>query len=418
MAFKISSDTIINDNAQFGSDLTLVNENGISYITETGAFTSSASGNDLYLGYGSSLVDITAPNVTYSSGNSNVLDFTTDSSQSVYKFVMKITGNNGVGGSATFASEVTSSSPTGTGNRFRRFDVSTDGTHWYGYDYQNLKVMHFTASTAWDASTLSSSDEFSISGTDSASREHSNIRISENGEYFYRSTIRNIYKYDLSTPWNISSATLASTTPNPLKSPDDDAIINLKRDGTKMLLCDPGATKTALYELSAPWDTSTLTRIKKVNYDFHNNSGVFGLKLSPDGTEVLAFNSSLGTSFITKYNWLTPWELDSTRSNSFSPANGKQTSTISRTLTDFIPRPGGHLDYKLLGLSGAFADKLYKYNTTDSAGAVVAEKLQFPGNVHFENGFMEFPDSGQTSYVEFISIDSGDNWYAKELYKG
>ena len=72
MAFKISSDTIINDNAQFGSDLTLVNENGISYITETGAFTSSASGNDLYLGYGSSLVDITAPNVTYSSGNSNV----------------------------------------------------------------------------------------------------------------------------------------------------------------------------------------------------------------------------------------------------------------------------------------------------------------------------------------------------------
>jgi hypothetical protein len=414
MAFKISSDTIINDNAQFGSDLTLVNENGISYITNPGAFTSSASGNDLYLGYGSSLVDITAPNVTYSSGNSNALDFSlTGSNQSAYKFVMKIAGNNGIAGATTFASEVSSTSPTGTSNRFYRFDASVDGIHWYGYDKLNYKFMHFTASTAWDASTLSSSDEFSISGTDSASRDLSHIRISENGEYFYRSTLRNIYKYDLSTQWDISSASLASTTPNPLKSPSDDAQINFKRDGTKMLLSDPSAGRTALYELSTPWDTSTLTRIKKVDYDFISGNS---LKLSLDGTEVLGLNASVGQTAVWKYNWLTPWELDSTKSNSFSNAN--QTSSVSRTLTDFVPRPGGHLDWKLLPLSGAFADKLYKYNITDSAGAVVAEKLQFPGNVHFENGLIEFPDSGQTSYVEFISIDSGDNWYAKELYKG
>lgn len=412
MAFKISSDTIINDNAQFGSDLTLVNENGISYITETGAFTSSASGNDLYLGYGSSLVDITAPNVTYSSGNSNVLDFNlTGSNQSAYKFVMKITGNNGVAGEAS-GSEVGYSSPTGTGNRFRRFDVSTDGTHWYGYDYQNVKVMHFTASTAWDASTLSSSDELSI--TDSPGRDFAHIRISENGEYFYRSTIQNIYKYDLSTPWDISSATLASTTPNPLKSPLNDAIINIKRDGTKMLLNDYSVTKTVLYNLSTPWDTSTLTRIKKVDWKptLFNNS----LKISPDGTDILGLYSAFSNTNIYRDKWLTPWELDSTQSNTLG--SDKIYSNITRSIQDFVPRPGGHLDYKLLTLSGAFADRLYKYNTTDSAGAVVAEKLQFPGNVHFENGFIEFPDSGQTSYVEFISIDSGDNWYAKELYKG
>lgn len=413
MAFKISNDIIINDSAQFGSDLTLVNEDGISYITETGAFTSDATGNSLYLGYGSSLVDVTAPNVTYSSGNSNVLDFTTDSSQSAYKFVMKITGNNGIGGATTFASEISSTSPTGSSNRFYRFDASVDGIHWYGYDKLNYKFMHFTASTAWDASTLSSSDEFSISGTDSASRELSHIRISENGEYFYWSTLRNIYKYDLSTPWDISSASLASTTPNPLKNPSNDAVINFKRDGTKMLLNDYNTNKTVLYDLSTPWDTSTLTRIKKVDYDFIYN---FSLKLSPDGTEVLGLNTFAGQASVYKYDWLTPWELDSTQSNSFSSA--KQTSSASRSHTDFIPRPGGHLDWKLNPLVGGFADKLYKYDITDSAGAVVAEKLQFPGNVHFENGFIEFPDSGQTSYVEFISIDSGDNWYAKELYKG
>lgn len=414
MAFKISNDTIINDSAQFGSDLTLVNEDGISYITETGAFTSDASGNSIYLGYGSSLVDVTAPNVTFSSGNSNVLDFTTDSSQSAYRFVMKITGNRGRRGDANSPPEISFTSPTGTSNRFYRFDASVDGIHWYGYDRQNDKFMHFTASTAWDASTLSLSDEFSISGTDSASRDLAHIRISENGEYFYRSTHRNIYKYDLSTPWDISSASLASTTPHPMSPLTFDIAINFKRDGTKMLLSDHDApNKSAIYELSTPWDTSTLTKIKKVDYGFASGNS---LKLSPDGTEVLGLSSGPIQTTIYKYDWLTPWELDSTRSNSFG--DPKATSSVTRTLIDFVRRPGGHLDWKLLALSGAFADRLYKYDTTDSAGATIAEKLQFPGNVNFENGFIEFPDSGQTSYVEFISIDSGSNWYAKELYKG
>ena len=406
MAFKISSDIIINDSSQFPEGTNITNLSGV----DSGSFSSSASGHTKDFGWGTSLVELTAPNVTYSSGNSNVLNFSNDSSQSVSRFVMKITGNNGTGGEGA-GSEVTYSSPTGTSNRFYRFDTSVDGIHWYGWDKDNDKVIHFTASTAWDASTLSSSDELSI--TDSASRDFSHIRISENGNYFYRSTLRNIYKYDLSTPWDISSASLASTTPNPFKFPSNDAVINFKRDGTKMLLNDYSENRTVLYDLSTPWDTSTLTRIKKVDYKpFFNPS----LKISPDGTDLLGLYSSFGNTSIYRREWLTPWELDSTESDTF----GKQKfySSITRSITEFIPRPGGHLDYKLLPLSGSFADRLYKYNTTDSAGAVVAEKLQFPGNVHFENGFIEFPDSGQTSYVEFISIDSGENWYAKELYKG
>lgn len=446
MAFKISSDTIINDNVQFASDLTLVNENGISYITNSGALTSSAAGHELYLGYGSSLVELTVPDVDYSTGVSNLLDFNFATGfANPYSFILKLTGNeNRSGFGKSTNTQVASTSPFGTGSEMQSMDVSRDGLHWYFYDQIDNTIKHYTPSTAWAYNSLGGLDgEFTLGAGDDSSGYDGNgnekIRISENGEYMFRGTPAYLYRYDLSTPWDMSSATLGEKRRWPIQDSDNDAVLqkhwDIKRDGTKIIqthiktsfgIGGPGLSyyhRTRLWDLETPWsiDSSSMVLNKKVRYGLRG--GAEGIRVSPDNTHILGDGDTLSTTELHKTEWLTPWHLDSTYSNSFGPGTGysdarQVITTGQQGISHFVVRPGGHYYYGLETNSGPSADFLYLFRIEDSAGNQVPQTFTFPANVHFENGFIEFPYSGQTSYVEFTSIDSGDNWYAKELYKG
>ena len=80
-------------------------------------------------------------------------------------------------------------------------------------------------------------------------------------------------------------------------------------------------------------------------------------------------------------------------------------------------RPGGHHFIGLL--SYVLGDRLYKINTQDSATSSEIAELAFPPNVNFENGYQpDFPDSGEALWLEMLSFDSGNNWYAKKMYGG
>jgi hypothetical protein len=434
MAFKISSDTIINDNVQLGSDLTLVNENGISYITNPGALTSSASGHALYLGYGSSLIDITAPNVTYSSGISNVLDFYNPGrKQSAYKFVMKIPGNSGVSGFGRSVSTAGFSYipnfHSGGSREALAFDISPDGLHWYIINDDEERVSYYTNTVPWGVSTIvfnhnmSTSSQFST-GTSNIRQ----IRISEDGYWFYilaydnASALDKMHQYTLSTAFDLStashhsSATFSVDFPGPVT--EDFYWFEFKRDGKQILV--RSSSYTAVLSLSIPWNfnssTITIDSYAAGNAPFKSKS-----RLDPDYKKVRSFEysgiSNAGATYT--YEWTTPWHIGSSLSGTFVYKK-RQSSLLTNNLlshTDFKVRPGGH--HVAFLFRYVLGDRLYKLNFQDSAGHVVPESYTFPPHVHFENGAApDFPLDNETSYVEFISIDSGDNWYAKELYKG
>jgi len=431
MAFKISSDIIINDSSQFPEGTIITNLSGV----DSGGFSSTASGHTKNFGWGTSLVELTAPNVDYSTGVSNILNFSFDEAtygENPRRFVLKLTGNENRSGFGRFTNtQVAATSPFGTGSEMQAMEVSRDGLHWYFYDQLDNTIKHYTPSTAWAYNSLGGLDnEFTLgAGADSSGRDGSNaerLRVSEDGNYMFRGTNRYLYRYDMSTPWDISTATLGEYIRWPISSSDGDrngvSKWDIKRDGTKIIQTDDDFNFTRLWDLQTPWsiDSSSMVLNKKVSYGIKAASD---LRVAPENTYILGEDESIFSSELYKTEWLTPWHLDSTYSTSFGPGTGAGDArpviqTGQQGITTFAVRPGGHYYYGLEINGGPGADFLYLFRIEDSTGNQVPQTFAFPPNVHFEDGYIDFPGTGETSYVEFISIDSGDNWYAKELYRG
>jgi hypothetical protein len=85
----------------------------------------------------------------------------------------------------------------------------TDGTKMY--TIQNGTVYEYGLSTAWDISTLSYTTSFSMTSQDGNSQE---IDFSSDGtKMFYLGGTSNIiYQYDLSTAWDVSTASYSNTS--------------------------------------------------------------------------------------------------------------------------------------------------------------------------------------------------------------
>jgi len=413
MAFKTSGGIVINDSAGYDEYATVVNTSGI----DSGGFISTASGHTKNLGWGTSLVELTAPDVDYSTGVSNILNFSFDEAtygENPRRFVLKLTGNEARNGfyKGQAVGQTDTSAPGGT--TLYNLKVSEDGLHWYFFDKNDNKVKHRTPGTAWAWNSLGGIDD-ELTITDSTGYFYTPMAISTEGNYFYRSTLYRLYQYDLSTAWDISSATLTNTFKWPFSAQVSNTgpRFNFKRDGTKLLVTESpflgGSDILRMYDLSTAWDISTATLNKKVNYGL---AAEYGNWVSPDSKIIVSQDEGLSTTNWTKYNWLTPWELDSTYSNSFSSGVSMNQSG-QQGIFDFVIRPGGHYLYSI-----GDNTNIYMFNIQDSASSSVPQSFAFPPNVHFEDGYIDFPGDGETSYVEFISIDSGENWYAKELYKG
>jgi len=192
-----------------------------------------------------------------------------------------------------------------------------------------------------------------------------------------------------------------------------------RRDGRELIGGD--RNYTAIVSLSEPWDynSSTIEYQSYGNWTIIPSYGAFGsVRIDPDYKNLRRnyYDGLVNTGLMRTYRWKTPWHIGTTYADTFEYKTKESTSGLL-SFDDFKIRPGGHhvaflFDYTL-------GDRLYKYNFTDSAGHVVPESFTFPPYVHFENGAMpDFPLTGETLYLEFMTPDSGDTYYAKELYRG
>lgn len=116
-----------------------------------------------------------------------------------------------------------------------------------------------------------------------------------------------IFQYNLSSPWDLS--TLTTPAASKAVSPQNTAPAGLviKPDGTKLLMVGRGGSQRVYeYTLSTPWLISTAT------YTGVNSflSPEYGLAVSPDGTQL--FHPRSSESSISHYALGTPWAVGGT----------------------------------------------------------------------------------------------------------
>lgn len=110
-----------------------------------------------------------------------------------------------------------------------------------------------------------------------------------------------LFQYTLSTPWDISTLSLAHQMQTPGEIIFD--MFSISPDGTKMFLGMGNTTKS--YTLSTPWDISTSTIEHEVSTSDRLSSGIF----SHDGKSIIYLHRNTGEIGFKKATLSTPWDI-------------------------------------------------------------------------------------------------------------
>ena len=205
-------------------------------------------------------------------------------------------------------------------NTPKGFHFKSDGTQMWMVGDQNDKIYKYTLSTAWDISTASISQ--TMSGTTQQSPD--DIALSDDGEYayIYGSNDTQIHQYKLSTPYDLS--TIGDVISESYYMPAEivsstDLCFEFGKDGNRLYVTGSGGyEENGLYRvhqfnLSEPWNIRTADYVNS----FRLYWGVAltqpttpkGITFKPDGKQ---FTVVCNTSdYAVTYDLETPWELSS-----------------------------------------------------------------------------------------------------------
>ena len=180
-------------------------------------------------------------------------------------------------------------------------DISKDGTQIYIMGDQNNAVFVYDLSTAFDVSTASySGNSFSTATQDVAMR---GLRFSFDGLNMYTgglTAVQSIYEYNLSTAYDITSASYSGNSRN--ISPQDTAPVGLaiNHDGTRLIMTGTGSDNFNQYNLSTPFDLSSSSLDSSVTTGQTDPDDIY---FRPDGTELFLLNSSAIRYDFVDPNW-------------------------------------------------------------------------------------------------------------------
>jgi hypothetical protein len=190
--------------------------------------------------------------------------------------------------STTFS--VSSQDATPQGLYFR-----ADGTKMYVVGAANDSVFQYTLSTPWSVATASyDSISFSFTGQETTV---TGLFFKPNGlsMYIVGQTNDTVYQYTLSTAWNVSTATLLQSfsVSGQELTPSDLAFTS---DGSRMFLLGTTGDDINVYNLTTPWDISTAAFVNAFSVSGQDTSPV-GLYVKPDGTKMYMVGSTNDTVY-------------------------------------------------------------------------------------------------------------------------
>jgi DNA-binding beta-propeller fold protein YncE len=158
-----------------------------------------------------------------------------------------------------------------------------DGTRMYILGQSGDDINEYSLSTAWDISTASFVQLFSIAGRESSPL---GFEFSPDGVHMYvvGSSSDNVNQYVLSTPWNISTASFVRVFVPTVGSITPEGIA-FRPDGLRMFILDSTGDLVYQYNLSTPWDVSTSTFDKTLPIGYLDTN-MTDLAFKSDGTKL------------------------------------------------------------------------------------------------------------------------------------
>jgi DNA-binding beta-propeller fold protein YncE len=241
-----------------------------------------------------------------------------------------------------------------------------DGTKMYVIGSLGDDVNEYNLSTAWDISTASYVQLFSVAAQDNSPR---GVFFKPDGTKMYMlgATSDAVYQYDLSTAWDLSSASYSYPTTRYFSVAAQEASPNalfFKPDGTKMYVAGGSGDEVNEYDLSTAWDISTASYVQLFSVAAQELNPV-GLFFKPDGTKMYVLGS-VGDD-VNEYSLSTAWDISTASYVQLFSVAAQDTNP-----TGIFFKPDGTKMY----VSGDAGDDINEYDLSTAWNVTTASYLQ------------------------------------------
>jgi SpoU rRNA methylase family enzyme len=161
---------------------------------------------------------------------------------------------------------------------------NNDGTKMFIAGLQGLDINEYTLSSAFDVSTASFVDSFSVSSQDSAIRD---VEFNADGTKMYvvGDTNNSIFQYSLSTAFDVSTASYDSVSFSVASQETNPSGMAFNTDGTKMFVLGRSGDDVGEYALSTGFDISTASFTDSFSVA-SQETGPEGIAFNTDGTKM------------------------------------------------------------------------------------------------------------------------------------
>lgn len=180
--------------------------------------------------------------------------------------------------------------------------VKSDGTKLYIVGDSGDEINEYDLSTAYDVSTASHNQAFSVSAQETTPR---GVEFKTDGTKMYVVGVSgdNVNEYNLSTAWDISTASYNQSFSVSAQE-TLPASVRFKPDGTKMFITGPAGDDINEYNLSTAWDVSTASYVQNFAT---GDSYQIGVTFSDDGTKM--YTSGMTLDYIKEWDLSTAWDI-------------------------------------------------------------------------------------------------------------
>jgi DNA-binding beta-propeller fold protein YncE len=255
-------------------------------------------------------------------------------------------------------------------------------------------VNEYDLSTAWDISTASYLRNFSVAAQEIIP---TGISFKPDGTKMYvvGASGDDVNEYDLSTAWNVSTASYLQNFSVAAQEIAPQGIF-FKPDGTKMYVTGTVGDDVNEYDLSTAWNVSTASYLQNFSVAAQEISPE-GIFFKPDGTKMYVVGAD--GDDVNEYDLSTAWDVTSASYlQNFSVAS-QETSP-----SGIFFKPDGTKMY-VIGYAG---DAVFQYTT----GVVTNTPITYPASVTFESGSPPAaPAIGAVNTIDLYTVDGGTNYY-------
>jgi sugar lactone lactonase YvrE len=326
------------------------------------------------------------------------VEYTFSNAGDVQSFQLEVTGAQVVNGfdmsvaaydSKSFSVASQDTYPTG-------IQLNDDGTKMFIVGDTGDDINEYTLSTAYDISTATYSQNFSVSSQTSSPQD---IFFKPDGTKMYIVSAINpdsIYQYGLTTGFDLSTASYDSKSLVVGGGVDANALV-FKPDGTEVYVIQAGGDRIDQWSLSTAWDVSTASYTSSSSSIASQETVPRGLAINSDGTKV--FIVGIVSDTVYQYSMSTAYDISTLSYDSVSFSVSSQDSL-----------PGG-LTFKPDGtklyLVGAGNDTVYQYTT----GSSTAITVTWDADIAWPSGTApDSPAAGEKDIYTFTTDDGGTTY--------